>query len=134
MNEYPIAKARADALFPRSRSSRGCANNGICLPRKRNPLPASSSSCANRKVNMNAFLKRLWSRHQAFLIVSFVAILCLWVIPAVAKAQSAPAGPSVPIPQFNIGVGQAKNPKDVASALQILLLLTVLALAPAVGL
>lgn len=79
---------------------------------------------------MKDFFKRLWSRHQAFLIVSAVTITCLWIIPAVAQAQSAPAGPSVPIPQFNLGVGQAKNPKDVASALQILLLLTVLALAP----
>src|SRR5579872_7474786 len=79
---------------------------------------------------MAKFFKRLWSRHRAFLIVSAVAITCLWIIPAIAQAQTAPAGPTVPIPQFNIGVGQAKNPKDVASALQILLLLTVLALAP----
>ena len=81
---------------------------------------------------MAVFFKRLWSRHKPFLIVSAVAIFSLWIVPAIAQAQTAtaPSGPSVPIPQFNIGVGQAKNPKDVASALQILLLLTVLSLAP----
>jgi len=76
------------------------------------------------------FFKRLWSRHRAFLVTSVVAVLSLWVIPAIAQAATAPAAPSIPIPQVSIGVGQAKNPHDVATSLQILLLLTVLALAP----
>lgn len=79
---------------------------------------------------MTPFLKRLWTRHRAFFIVSGVAIFSLWVVPAIASAAAAPTSPTVPIPQISIGVGQAKNPAQVASALQILLLLTVLSLAP----
>lgn len=79
---------------------------------------------------MMEFLKRLWTRHRAFFIVSGVSIFALWVIPAIASAQAGPSSPTVPIPQVSIGVGQAKNPAQVASALQILLLLTVLSLAP----
>jgi flagellar biosynthetic protein FliP len=76
------------------------------------------------------FLKRLWTRHRAFFIVSGVAVFSLWVVPAIAAAATAPANPTVPIPNISIGVGQAKNPAQVATALQILLLLTVLSLAP----
>jgi flagellar biosynthetic protein FliP len=72
----------------------------------------------------------LWTRYRAFWIASGVAILCLWVIPALASAATAPTSPSLPIPSINLGVGAAKNPKDVVGALQILLLLTVLSLAP----
>ena len=79
---------------------------------------------------MKQFLTRLWTRHRAFFIVTAVAVFSLWIVPAIAAAQSAPSAPSVPIPNINIGVGQAKNPAQVASALQILLLLTVLSLAP----
>ena len=79
---------------------------------------------------MKSFLTRLWTRHRAFFIVSATAIFSLWVVPAIASAATAPTGPTVPIPQVSIGVGQAKNPAQVATALQILLLLTVLSLAP----
>jgi flagellar biosynthetic protein FliP len=80
-----------------------------------------------------AALKRLWERHNPFLICGAVAVLSLWVIPALALAQAAPnapTAPTVPIPNINIGVGQAKSPSEVVGALQIMLLLTVLALAP----
>ncbi len=79
---------------------------------------------------MLEFLKRLWTRHRAFFIVSGVAIFSLWVVPAIASAATAPTNPTVPLPNISIGVGQAKNPAQVATALQILLLLTVLTLAP----
>lgn len=75
-------------------------------------------------------LKQLWSRHSPFLLCAVVAVFTLWVVPAIATAQTAPSAPTVPIPQVNIGVGQAKSPQQVVGALQILLLLTVLALAP----
>ena len=75
-------------------------------------------------------LAKVWERHRPFLIVGAVAIATLWVVPAIATAATAPIAPNVPLPQVNIGVGQAKNPHDVAGALQILLLLTVLTLAP----
>jgi len=79
---------------------------------------------------MREMLKQLWSRHSPFLLCAAVAVFTLWVIPAIATAQTAPTAPTVPIPQVNIGVGQAKSPQQVVGALQILLLLTVLALAP----
>jgi len=79
---------------------------------------------------MTQFFKRLWTRHRAFFIVSATAIVSLWIVPAIAAAATAPTSPTVPIPQVSIGVGQAKNPAQVATALQILLLLTVLSLAP----
>ncbi|HLI96500.1 MAG TPA: flagellar type III secretion system pore protein FliP [Candidatus Baltobacteraceae bacterium] len=79
---------------------------------------------------MMKLLKRLWTRHRAFFIVSGVAIFSLWVVPAIASAATGPTSPTVPLPNFSIGVGQAKNPAQVATALQILLLLTVLTLAP----
>lgn len=75
-------------------------------------------------------LRRAWERHGAFFIAAIVAIVTLWVVPAIALAATAPTAPTIPIPSVNIGVGQAKSPHDVVQALQILLLLTVLALAP----
>jgi flagellar biosynthetic protein FliP len=79
---------------------------------------------------MKGFLQKLWTRHRAFLIFSGVSIFTLWLVPAIASAATAPSGATVPIPQISFGVGQAKNPHDVATSLQILLLLTVLSLAP----
>ncbi len=48
-------------------------------------------------------------------------------LPAVARAQTPPF---FPLPSLKIGVGAATNPGQVAVTLQILLLLTVLSLAP----
>ncbi len=74
-----------------------------------------------------------WKRHAPFLISSGLAFVLLWVLPALAVAQStpnAPAAPTVPVPNINIGLGQTNNPQQVVGALQVLLLLTVLTLAP----
>jgi flagellar biosynthetic protein FliP len=78
-------------------------------------------------------LRFLWSRHRLFVIGTIVAIAALWVLPAIATAATAPTAPTSPTLQFpsvNIGVGQANSPKQVVGALQILLLLTVLTVAP----
>ncbi len=79
---------------------------------------------------MREIVKQLWARHGAVLLCAAFAVFTMWVVPAIATAQTAPTTPAVPIPQVNIGVGQAKSPQQVVGALQILLLLTVLALAP----
>ena len=71
-----------------------------------------------------------WTKYRWFWVVSGLAIFTLWLLPALALAQTAPSAPTVPIPQINIGVGQAKSPAQVSASLQILLLLTVLSLAP----
>jgi len=79
---------------------------------------------------MREVIKQLWARHSPVLLCAAFAVFMMWIVPAIATAQTAPAAPTVPIPQVNIGVEQAKNPQQVVGALQILLLLTVLALAP----
>ena len=82
---------------------------------------------------MRETVARLWERHRAFLISASVAFAMLWLLPILATAQSAPSAPTAPtisLPNINIGVGQAKNPNEVVGALQIMLLLTVLTLAP----
>lgn len=59
-----------------------------------------------------------------------LAVLAAWLVPAaVARAQAADP---VVIPRVEIGVGRSEDPRDVVASLQILLLLTVLALAPAI--
>src|SRR5450432_1973836 len=50
--------------------------------------------------------------------------------PALAQAVQGPTSPTIPIPRVNIGISPATKPADVALSLQILLLLTVLTLAP----
>jgi flagellar biosynthetic protein FliP len=52
--------------------------------------------------------------------------------PAYAQGIPGPTAPTIPIPRVNIGVTSATKPSDVALSLQILLLLTVLTLAPTI--
>lgn len=57
----------------------------------------------------------------------FLSGIIIFFLQATA-ASSAP----LPIPSIQIGVNQAKNPDEIAAALQIIALLTVLTLAPAI--
>jgi flagellar biosynthesis protein FliP len=78
-------------------------------------------------------LALLWKRHGLVIIAGAVTFFALFVLPSMAFAQTPPTGPTaptIPIPNINIGVGQAKSPHDVVGALQIMLLLTVLSIAP----
>lgn len=54
-------------------------------------------------------------------------LLALLGLAGVAAAQT-----GIAIPQVNVGVGAAKNPNEVSTSLQILALLTVLSVAPAI--
>lgn len=63
------------------------------------------------------------ARAWAILIFALVAGMVL-VAPAI--------GANIPLPAIKIGVDQAKTPQDVAMSLQIILVLTVLSLAPAI--
>ncbi len=65
-------------------------------------------------------LKLWW---KSGLIVLFVVISVNW--------NGIVHGQTVPIPSFNLQVGQSSDPEQVASTLQIIALLTVLTLAPA---
>lgn len=58
---------------------------------------------------------------------SVIAFIVLFVTPSLASSA-----PIVPIPNVNIGVEAATEPKDVALSLQILLTMTVLTLAPSI--
>ena len=59
------------------------------------------------------------------------AVAVAWALPAMAQAVPGPASPSpVPLPRLNIGITPASKPQDVAFSLQILLVLTILTLAP----
>ncbi len=59
-------------------------------------------------------------------LAALAALLCLIALPA-AKAQG-----GIPIPQLNLGIGGSKRPEDVSVTLQLLALLTVLSIAPAI--
>ena len=71
-------------------------------------------------------------RSFAWLIagVAALAALLFVALPALAQTIPGPTAPTIPLPRVNIGVTPATKPADVALSLQILLLLTVLALAP----
>jgi flagellar biosynthetic protein FliP len=64
----------------------------------------------------------------AGLAAVFVVLAAL--APVFAQTIPGPTAPTIPIPRINIGVTPATKPSDVALSLQILLLLTVLTLAP----
>ena len=61
------------------------------------------------------------------LIVAITAFSC-----SVKMVFAAPANPEIPLPAINFGVEAAKEPQEVAVTLQIMLLLTILSLAPAI--
>jgi len=62
-----------------------------------------------------------------YMIRNAIVMMVLLMMPSYVGAA-----PLVPIPNVNIGVEAASNPKDVALSLQILLTLTVLTLAPSI--
>ena len=59
-------------------------------------------------------------------VLVLTGVVLLICIPQISGAAS------LPIPSFQIGVGQAEGPEDVAVVLQVIALLTVLSLAPAI--
>jgi flagellar biosynthetic protein FliP len=62
-----------------------------------------------------------------WLLVSMLVLLFAYALSGQAAAQIAPV-----LPRISVGVEPAENPEDIAISLQILVLLTVLALAPAI--
>lgn len=61
------------------------------------------------------------------IVLGFLVVFCgFFIMTALAEAQQ------LPLPSVKFGVGQSDNPQDVSILLQILLLLTVLSLAPAI--
>lgn len=66
-----------------------------------------------------------------FLHFSWAIPLAVFAAAGLIWCQTAMAQ-TVPIPSFNLQVGQASDPEQVASTLQIIALLTILTLAPAI--
>lgn len=64
--------------------------------------------------------------------IRFWPLTILWVSVFLLQTTMTEAAPLIPLPNINIGVEAANNPKDVALSLQILFMLTVLTLAPAI--
>lgn len=61
---------------------------------------------------------------KAVLVLVLMGLLLGALTPCLAQS-------GVSVPQINIGVGRAKSPEEVSNSLQVLLLMTVLSLAPA---
>lgn len=59
--------------------------------------------------------------------VAAALVLCIWVF-----VPNGVLGSAIPLPTLQIGVGQSDNPEQVSVTLQIIALLTVLSLAPAI--
>jgi flagellar biosynthetic protein FliP len=68
-----------------------------------------------------------WVRGKAWWgLLALVMAALLWLLPTASWAQS------MGLPSINIGVGSTNNPQQISQGLQLLILLTVLTLAPAI--
>ena len=65
-----------------------------------------------------------------YALAFIIGTLALSALPALAQSVPGPTSPTIPIPRVNFGITPATKPSDVALSLQILLLLTILTLAP----
>jgi flagellar biosynthesis protein FliP len=71
------------------------------------------------------------NRRLLIVIAALASLFAIVAFAVPAFAQGAgPASPTIPIPRVNIGISPATKPSDVALSLQILVLLTVVTLAP----
>ena len=61
-----------------------------------------------------------------------IGLLLITIIVSTIVAVPELFAQNIPIPSFNLEVGQSDNPDQVASALQVIALLTILTLAPAI--
>ena len=63
--------------------------------------------------------------------LALLTVLVLLVLAFTALIDVAPASAQVPIPSIGLEVGEADSPQEISSALQVLVILTLLTLAPA---
>lgn len=73
-----------------------------------------------------------FAKRFAFLLLAILAISASLSFACPALAAPAPNQPTLPIPAINFAVGTADGPEDVVLTIQILILITVLSLAPAI--
>lgn len=77
-----------------------------------------------------AYISRHMRRpeQRSFRILMTTLLVLMMVIMNTPSAH----GAALPLPSFEINIGEADSPEEVATSLQILLLLTILSLAPAI--
>jgi len=73
----------------------------------------------------------VWMKKRIFVTVSIVILVFCILICWLYFASQASAQP-VPVPRVNLEIGTAENPQEVSQSLQILLIITLLSLAPAI--
>ena len=71
--------------------------------------------------------RRNTPRHRFFLLMAACLAAALLAAPVVADAAS-----TLPIPSIKVGIDRAQDPGDVAVALEVIALLTILSLAPSI--
>jgi flagellar biosynthetic protein FliP len=71
-------------------------------------------------------------KFTSFLTVSFGLMLAFFVLSSPAAGASFDEAPIIPIPLLQLSLTPAEGPQDVALSLQILALMTILSLAPAI--
>jgi flagellar biosynthetic protein FliP len=77
-------------------------------------------------------MRGFFSFSRGSVIISAIALVLLVMSVSPAFSAPAPAVPLLPIPAINFAVGAAGGPGDVVLTLQILALITVLSMAPAI--
>jgi flagellar biosynthesis protein FliP len=85
-----------------------------------------NTKCKNKKA-VAAMRK---GRRKKLLMVAFA---CLGVVLFTGFLYAQNTGTRMPIPKIGLDIAEAKGPKEVALSLQILFLLTILSLAPAIA-
>ncbi|HEY3374515.1 MAG TPA: flagellar type III secretion system pore protein FliP [Candidatus Aquicultor sp.] len=75
-------------------------------------------------------MKVLRGRKRALLLSALaITILCIFMTSSVA-AETASSSSAIPLPKLSLGIDQAQGSGDVSTSVQLLMLLTVLSLAP----
>ncbi|MDX9923756.1 MAG: flagellar type III secretion system pore protein FliP [Ignavibacteriaceae bacterium] len=69
---------------------------------------------------------------KIFLFTAVILLLFVFNETSLAQAASGTGGTTLPFPKIDLNVGAAQNGEDVSVTLQILLLMTVLSLAPSI--
>ncbi len=82
-----------------------------------------TSACGVRLIRRGTRRPKSW--------LTTVAILLMTVVFVPILSQTCAAQSGIVVPKIDIGVGKAESPEEVSASLQILLILTVLSLAPA---
>jgi len=65
-------------------------------------------------------------------LIFFTLLISMFTVGAVKAQQSTAQSQTIPIPKVSLDFGKSDNPEEVSTALQLLVLLTILSLAPSI--